>query len=299
MSESDFELSDLDDPLQFLDSPSWSQRFKSLFNSSKNRFKKLYYTTPFDTGIELHTWNDGTGDFPPNDGMLRNGSKSARKRHIWQWISLVLALVSTLLLTILIISSVKKKKSYPSIVSDSTAFNATYLSYRTLIVSLDGFHPGYINSEMTPFLHSLFSGNASDTISTPFMLPSYPSQTFPNHWSMVTGNYPQHHGIIANKFWDPIDEAEFGISDISDNMNRFWNVSYPLWYYTNLKNISTYTHMWPGSELTHEDALRNPTRIDKFQVDEPLSSKLEVIKSIINNNSSELTFAYVLSLIHI
>ena len=45
---------------------------------------------------------------------------------------------------------------------------------------------------------------AADGASTPTgMLPSYPSITFPNHYTLVTGLYPDHNGIVANRFTDP------------------------------------------------------------------------------------------------
>ena len=46
------------------------------------------------------------------------------------------------------------------------------------------------------------------------MLPSYPSLTFPNHISIVTGLYPEHHGIVANSFWDPTREETYVYTQI-------------------------------------------------------------------------------------
>ncbi|CDO92014.1 unnamed protein product [Kluyveromyces dobzhanskii CBS 2104] len=296
-ADSEFELdfSDLDDPLGFSNSPTWSQRLKSSWIHSKNFVKKWYYVTPFNTGIELQTWNDAElqddghtfGDF----GLDR--TKNNKKTYIWKWIAFVLSVISTLLLLILIISSVKNKhKNILHSVSNSKV--SSPLS-KTLIVSLDGFHPGYISESRTPFLHSLFTPSATinDTLVAPYMVPSFPSQTFPNHWTMITGQFPHHHGIIANKFWDSDQNLEFQINDVSSEMNTFWNQSYPLWFFTNENNIRTHTHMWPGSELLFDQSLRNPTIVDPFNIDEPLNKKLVAIQTALQNESTDLTFAYV------
>lgn len=300
-SEFDLDFSDLDDPLEFLDSPSWSQRLRAFANKSRNYFRKWYYVTPFQSGIELETWNDVDLDSVSPDlqsDYFRNSgteNRNSKKAYIWKWITFVLMIISLLLLSILIVSSVKNKKRRvhgAAAVAMSTGVGLA----KTLIISLDGFHPGYISESRTPFLNQIFSSEANsfnDTIVAPYMVPSFPSQTFPNHWSMVTGQFPHHHGIIANRFWDQKQDLAFQIGDLSSRMNTFWNRTLPIWYFTNENELQTHTHMWPGSEIVHEDPLRNPTIIDPFNIYEPLNDKLVVIQKALQNESTALTFAYV------
>jgi hypothetical protein len=68
----------------------------------------------------------------------------------------------------------------------------------TILVSIDGFRPDYLDRGVTPNLSRL----AAEGASAP-MRPSFPSKTYPNHWTLVTGLYPDHHGIVANKMEDP------------------------------------------------------------------------------------------------
>ena len=155
---------------------------------------------------------------------------------------------------------------------DSRYSNGTDCFYPlTLVVSLDGFHPAYISRYHTPRLHALLSGDHSvSVVSTPYMIPSFPSQTFPNHWTLVTGLYPTEHGVVGNTFWDPLLQSQFstGVSQ-STLDSRYWGGD-SLWYTAqsayakNVKNQQTpapfkvATHMWPGSEAIY-DSLQDPS----------------------------------------
>ena len=65
----------------------------------------------------------------------------------------------------------------------------------TVIVSLDGFRWDYVKMYHTPF----FDRMAAEGVQA-VMTPSFPSKTFPNHYTLATGLYPDHHGIVANSF---------------------------------------------------------------------------------------------------
>src|SRR5215813_15466520 len=68
-----------------------------------------------------------------------------------------------------------------------------------ILISLDGFRADYIDRGLTPTLAAL----AADGVHAKAMKPSFPTLTFPNHYTLVTGLYPDHHGIVANRFTDP------------------------------------------------------------------------------------------------
>src|SRR3954466_1363265 len=67
----------------------------------------------------------------------------------------------------------------------------------TMLVSIDGFRPDYLDRGVTPNLNALAASGISAA-----MRPSYPSKTFPNHWTLVTGLRPDRTGIVANKMVD-------------------------------------------------------------------------------------------------
>ena len=73
----------------------------------------------------------------------------------------------------------------------------------TILVSIDGFRPDYLDRGVTPGLSRL----AAEGVTAP-MRPSFPSKTFPNHWTLVTGLRPDRHGIVANTMEDPARPGE-------------------------------------------------------------------------------------------
>src|SRR5262245_44934332 len=69
-----------------------------------------------------------------------------------------------------------------------------------LLVSIDGFRADYLDRGITPHLSQL----ARDGVRAQWMTPSYPTLTFPNHYTLVTGLRPDHHGIVHNTMRDPV-----------------------------------------------------------------------------------------------
>ena len=76
------------------------------------------------------------------------------------------------------------------------------------MVSLDGFRYDYAKKYGAKHLLAL---GAQGAIAGEGMIPSYPSLTFPNHYTLVTGLYPEHHGIVANSFYDPIRKQRYSL----------------------------------------------------------------------------------------
>src|SRR3569832_333763 len=77
-----------------------------------------------------------------------------------------------------------------------------------VLVSFDGFRADYLDRLPLPAFRRL----AQAGVRARAMTPSFPSKTFPNLYSIVTGLYPGDHGIVANAFWDPDRAASFRIS---------------------------------------------------------------------------------------
>jgi predicted AlkP superfamily pyrophosphatase or phosphodiesterase len=80
------------------------------------------------------------------------------------------------------------------------------------------------------------------------LLPVYPSKTFTNHYSIVTGLYPENHGIVANSFYDPELKKTYHMSDTSAVEDGSWYGGEPLWVTAEKNHIKTATYFWPGSE---------------------------------------------------
>ncbi|MBQ7442215.1 MAG: alkaline phosphatase family protein, partial [Prevotella sp.] len=78
----------------------------------------------------------------------------------------------------------------------------------TVVISMDGFRWDYPIWYDTPFLDEMAEKGVSSSL-----IPSFPTQTFPNHYTLATGLYPDHHGIIANAFRDPETGKSFSLGD--------------------------------------------------------------------------------------
>lgn len=112
----------------------------------------------------------------------------------------------------------------------------------TILVSIDAFRPDYLQRGITPNLSRLAAEGVSAS-----MRPAFPSKTFPNHWTLVTGMVPDHHGIIANSFTDPAHPGQH--FTMASDQPFWWNASEPLWVTAEKAGIPTATMFWPGSNI--------------------------------------------------
>jgi alkaline phosphatase D len=114
-----------------------------------------------------------------------------------------------------------------------------------VLVSLDGFRWDYAKRDGAANLLAL---GKKGVWAPEGMLPSYPSLTFPNHFTLVTGLYPEHHGLVANSFYDPAREARYAISDSQVVADGTWYTGTPLWSLAESQGMRTACLFWPGSE---------------------------------------------------
>lgn len=141
----------------------------------------------------------------------------------------------------------------------------------TIVISLDGFRADFLNRNLTPTLNAFIR----DGVSPRYMLPSFPSLTFPNHFTLATGHYPESHGIVGNTFWDPVVQKEFYYTDPERSMQPEWWNAEPFWVTSEMQGVRTAIHMWPGSEA-HLGAIE-PAFVDEYNGDELLDRKVQRI----------------------
>lgn len=128
-----------------------------------------------------------------------------------------------------------------------------------VLVSLDGFRWDYAKRDNAANLLALGKRGVS---APEGMLPSYPSLTFPNHFTIVTGLYPEHHGLVANSFYDETKHARFTISDENVVRDGSWYSGVPLWSLAEAQGMRAACLFWPGSEA--EIAGHRPTWYAQF-----------------------------------
>jgi predicted AlkP superfamily pyrophosphatase or phosphodiesterase len=112
-----------------------------------------------------------------------------------------------------------------------------------LLVSIDGFRPDYLARGVTPVLDSL----ARAGVRAAWLEPSFPTKTFPNHYTMVTGLRPDRHGIIANNMTDSV-LGRFTMSMREAVRDARWWGGEPIWVTVERAGRATAPMFWPGSE---------------------------------------------------
>lgn len=113
-----------------------------------------------------------------------------------------------------------------------------------LLVSIDGFRWDYLDKYDAPVLRAL----AADGVRAERMTPSFPSKTFPNHFTLVTGLYPGNHGIVANWFYEPETGDKFDMSRLEPH---WWAGGEPVWITAERQGLRTACYFWPGSEVNY------------------------------------------------
>ncbi len=135
------------------------------------------------------------------------------------------------------------------------AQNKPYL----ILISFDGFRWDYLDRGLTPNLNYL----KENGVSALSLKPSFPSKTFPNHLSIITGMYPENHGVIANDFVDPFTLNKYSIRDTSAVRSDKWYLGEPFWATAKRQGIKTASYFWPGSEIPLEH--KHPTYFEHYE----------------------------------
>jgi predicted AlkP superfamily pyrophosphatase or phosphodiesterase len=110
-------------------------------------------------------------------------------------------------------------------------------------VSFDGFRWDYPELHGAPALLELAREGARAEL-----VPSFPSKTYPNHYTLVTGLRPEHHGIVANSMRDPVWNADFSLADRSSVESGRWWEGVPIWVTAERHGLPTAASFWPGTE---------------------------------------------------
>ncbi len=118
----------------------------------------------------------------------------------------------------------------------------------TILISIDGMRPDYLDRGLTPNLAEFRKRGVAAA-----MRPSFPSKTFPNHYTIVTGKRPDRNGIVGNSMIDPVRPGQmFSMGDPKQALDPFWWIeAEPVWITAEKAGLRTATMFWPGSEVAH------------------------------------------------
>ncbi len=116
-----------------------------------------------------------------------------------------------------------------------------------LLISLDGFRWDYcdLHPDETPHLRALMRAGTTARA----LIPVYPTNTFPNHYSIVTGLYPSHHGIVNNDFFDSTLGEFFRYNRTASASKTVWWGGEPVWNTARKQGLRSATSFWPGADV--------------------------------------------------
>ena len=149
---------------------------------------------------------------------------------------------------------------------------ATKVKAPLILISMDGFRWDYFDKTDTPSFDELIKKGTKAKA----LIPSFPSKTFPNHITIVTGRYPENHGIIANTMYDPIFDEKYFIGQGSNAvLDGKWYEAEPIWVTAEKQNQTAMTMFWPASEaeimgvrpteyFVYDGAITHNARVDQI-----------------------------------
>lgn len=142
-----------------------------------------------------------------------------------------------------------------------------------ILISADGFRADFAEKYHALFLQSI----ASKGVKAEFMTPSFPSLTFPNHYSIVTGLYPSHHGLVDNTFYDKQRATFYGMSNKKKVADGSWYGGTPLWVLAEKQKMLSASFYWVASEANIQDTY--PSYFYAYNETISISSRIQSVKN--------------------
>lgn len=159
-------------------------------------------------------------------------------------------LYNTLLLCLFLFTAYSQKPTYEEVLKNEVCSNqienteASKQKPYVIMVSLDGFRHDYAKKYNAKNILAIAENGSSASS----LIPSFPSKTFPNHYTIATGLYPQNHGIVSNSFYDTATGQGYKIGAKESVENGHWYGGIPLWNLAQLQGMVAASYFWVGSE---------------------------------------------------
>jgi len=140
-----------------------------------------------------------------------------------------------------------------------------------ILISFDGFGADYLQKTKTPNFDSLIA----DGVTAEGLIPVFPTKTFPNHYSIATGLYPENSGVVGNTMYDPVFDAEYRLGDRDAVEDPRWYGGEPVWNTLEKQGVKTGTMFWVGSEAPVQDM--RPTHWKPYEHNMPDSARIDTV----------------------
>jgi len=153
------------------------------------------------------------------------------------------------------------------------AINVNSQEQYVILVSLDGFRWDYCSKAETPIFDSI----AKFGVKAESLQPSFPTKTFPNHYTLVTGLYPNNHGIVNNSFYSPTHDSIYSISNRATVEDGSYYSGTPIWNLAESQGVKAASYFWVGSEADIEK--RKPSYWKRYEHYFPFEQRVDSVIS--------------------
>ena len=140
-----------------------------------------------------------------------------------------------------------------------------------ILISADGFRHDYAKKYDAQHLLKL-SGTG---VRAKAMIPSFPSVTFPNHYTLVTGMYPSHHGLVSNSFYSEERKDSYYMNNNTKVVDGSWYGGTPLWVLAEQQQMLSASLFWVGSEADIKGI--RPTYFFKYTEKIPMAKRIGIV----------------------
>lgn len=141
-----------------------------------------------------------------------------------------------------------------------------------ILISADGFRHDLADKYHASNLIALREqGVAAD-----YLQPSFPSLTFPNHYTIVTGLYPSHHGLVDNTFYDTQRKSMYSMGNAKAVGDGSWYGGTPLWVLAEQQQMLSASFYWVASESAIQGV--RPTYYYVYNEKIPVDGRIQALK---------------------
>lgn len=181
--------------------------------------------------------------------------------------------LSSLGLLLMIVNSIFAQDTTQKIITgrsnDKSQLNKPYV----VLISADGFRSDFTELYDASFLKTV----STNGVRAKFMTPSFPSLTFPNHYSIVTGMYPSHHGLVNNTYYDKTSGQQYSMGNTKMVGEGKWYGGTPIWVLAEQQQMLSASFYWVGSEADIQNT--RPTYYYKYNDKLSIASRIKTVKN--------------------
>lgn len=178
-----------------------------------------------------------------------------------------------LLLAVLALSATHAQDTTQQIIPGRSNAPSQYSKPYVILISIDGFRADFTEKHGARFLQTI----SQMGVRAGYMTPSFPSLTFPNHYTLVTGLYPSHHGLVDNSYYDTRRQQFYGMGDKKQVADGSWYGGTPLWVLAEKQQLLSASFYWVASEADIQNT--RPTYYYQYNEQIGIGDRINTVKN--------------------